>query len=110
MVFVHTPLHHARFLKLCDSQEFRWLPQDDRAGRKNDLKPDGFVIDEALVKDNGCRPFLFRCLRSLVEAKLEKAWTADTIAQAMWYAEKLSHHVPSLHVSIYFVGTSLYFP
>lgn len=101
MVFMHTPLRHARFLKLCDSQEFKWLPQDEQAERKNDLKPDGFVIDEALVKDKGHRPFLFRCLRSLVEAKPDMAWSNDSIAQAMWYAEKLSRDVPFLHVSFY---------
>lgn len=83
-----------RFLRVCDSQETGWLPQDDSCAASMYLKPDGVVIHEAFV-DNRSEPRkpadkrTFPFLRSLIEGKTDTALGTRAMGDALQYASAL---------------------
>lgn len=96
-------------LKVVDSETARWLPQGSNHHKRNDLKPDGFVILEAFTdaQDKGqeylkgkpaLETELFDCIRSIIEGKVEDAHSNEALGQAKLYAEKLQEYIPVLHV------------
>jgi hypothetical protein len=98
-------------LVLCDTQLHPWLPADDRAPSRNNLKPDAVLIHTAFTRltvqaktqSHFYKPAhrkTHKHIRVVIESKHEKCRSNEAMGECVHYAQALRKSCPLLHVRV----------